>query len=181
MTRHTKEISEINNKLILNHLKKYFKQNSAALKIVVILLNKENKQENKDKIISLRVIDWFICNYCKKHNIVIKTPNNVVNIYNDYKLQLKAYSKLLFDPFKRHFKIDFYYNNSNFITTTIGQLNFLKWLIENNIYNYILEHKQTIIKKMLDSTKIIEKKKAQNKSKKQFINLITNAKILMHF
>ena len=66
-----------------------------------------------------------------------------IDIYNDYKSQLKAYNKKLFDPFCRSHNIEiiskfnFYYEENKFIVTTIGQLNFFKWAIENDIINYI--------------------------------------------
>ena len=89
--------------------------------------------------------------------ISLKIGNNnkveYINIYDSYKSNLKAFSKQIFDPFRRKnqiilifeknknnkFKINFkntLHNNknSNYIKTTIGQLNFFKWIIENNIY-----------------------------------------------
>jgi hypothetical protein len=62
----------------------------------------------------------------------------------DYKLKLKAYSKKRFDPFCRWDRITIPYKNDTFIQTTIGQLNFFKWAIENDIVQYIEEHYDTI-------------------------------------
>lgn len=95
--------------------------------------------------ISLRVIDWFVTNYSKKNNInyYIQTKKNgeLVNkqfiVYLNYKSQLKAYSKKQFDPFCRRERISFYYDSKKEIVTTVGQLNFFRWAIENNIISYI--------------------------------------------
>jgi hypothetical protein len=87
--------------------------------------------------LSLRVLDWFVTNYCKTHNIILKNKKKPYNIYLDYKSQLKAFSKKQFDPFCRRERIVFYYDKSNYITTTVGQLNFFKWAIENDILSYV--------------------------------------------
>jgi hypothetical protein len=57
---------------------------------------------------------------------------------------LKAYSKKRFDPFCRWDRITIPYTNGTYIQTTIGQLNFFKWAIENNIVQYIEQHYDTI-------------------------------------
>jgi hypothetical protein len=62
----------------------------------------------------------------------------------DYKLKLKAYSKKRFDPFCRWDRISVPYKNGTFIETTIGQLNFFKWALENKVIDYLEEHYETI-------------------------------------
>jgi hypothetical protein len=59
------------------------------------------------------------------------------NVYLKYKGQLKAYSKKHFDPFCRRNRINFFYNETDSIVTTIGQLNFFKWAISYKIIEYI--------------------------------------------
>ena len=96
-----------------------------------------------DSKISLRIVDWFATNYAKKYYTLYVIEGTVDNItrrfkvYDDYKLKLKAYSKARFDPFCRWDRINIPYTNGNFIETTIGQLNFFKWAIENNIIDFI--------------------------------------------
>ena len=58
-------------------------------------------------------------------------------VYIKYKLQLNAFSKKQFDPFCRRERIKFYYGPDKYIVTTVGQLNFFKWAIENGIIDYI--------------------------------------------
>lgn len=65
-------------------------------------------------------------------------------VYNDYKLKLKAYSKKRFDPFCRWDRVTIPYDNEQYMETTIGQLNFFKWAIENNIIDYIKNNYETI-------------------------------------
>jgi hypothetical protein len=106
-------------------------------------LSKMMKIINGESKISLRIVDWFVTNYAKKYYTVydLGTKQSIrFKVYNDYKLKLKAYSKKRFDPFCRWERITIPYDNENYMETTIGQLNFFKWAIENNIIEYINEH-----------------------------------------
>ena len=100
--------------------------------------------------ISLRIVDWFVTNYSKKNYIIYTLINSLNNnnerfkVYNDYKLKLKAYSKKKFDPFCRWERIDVPYKNNTCIQTTLGQLNFFKWCIENEIIDYIKNNYEII-------------------------------------
>jgi hypothetical protein len=69
-------------------------------------------------------------------------------VYFDYKLKLKAYSKRRFDPFCRWDRISIPYKNETYIETTIGQLNFFKWALENKVIDYIDDHYDVIEKDM---------------------------------
>lgn len=164
--------------LLMDSLQNFFNNVSNIAKIIPILNNNRN--------ISLRVIDWFVTNYSKKHNIsyLINTDTKQIVgkkdaydpllckefvVYLNYKLQLKAYSKDQFDPFCRKSRIDFYYdaanvknyvtnnvpnseetidylnrNTDSYFTTTSGQLNFFRWIIKNNIVDYIMENVKAI-------------------------------------
>jgi hypothetical protein len=126
---------------------------------------------NNNGILSLRLIDWFITNYSKKNNVaydIFKESNNIhtltntklfvkrFNVYHSYKSQLKAYSKKRFDPFCRRDRINFSYmegNKVNEISTTVGQLNFFKWAINNCVLKYINENKNIVEEDMNISLK----------------------------
>jgi hypothetical protein len=104
--------------------------------------------------ISLRIVDWFATNYAKKNYTLYtieQTADNVARrfkVYDDYKLKLKAYSKKRFDPFCRWERISIPYKDGNFIETTIGQLNFFKWALENKVIEYIQLNYDVIEKDM---------------------------------
>jgi hypothetical protein len=105
-------------------------------------LNKMMNIINGESKISLRIVDWFVTNFAKKYYTVYELSskeNDITRfkVYNDYKLKLKAYSKRRFDPFCRWERITIPYDNEKSMETTIGQLNFFKWAIENNIIHYI--------------------------------------------
>lgn len=113
--------------------------------------------------ISLRLIDWFVTNYSKKYNTVItkEKSNNIIhfNVYLSYRSQLKAYSKQLFDPFRRRDRITFFYDKDNSIETTIGQLNFFRWIIQNEILDYIISNIKEIETDMIKIQKDNQNKK----------------------
>ena len=108
----------------------------------------ESTNSTKDERVSLRLIDWFVTNYSKKNNIIItkEKNNNIIhfNVYLSYRAQLKAYSKQLFDPFRRRDRITFFYDSTNSIETTIGQLNMFRWIIQNDILDYIYNNIENI-------------------------------------
>lgn len=130
------------NTLLLTNLLKFYEQNG-NLDVMLQIINGHSK-------ISLRIIDWFATNYAKKYFTVYVINNEYskgsrrFKVYVDYKLKLKAYSKKRFDPFCRWDRITIPYKNGTFIQTTIGQLNFFKWAIENDIVQYIEQHYGTI-------------------------------------
>ena len=121
------------------------KSNNTAQIIILYEYLLRNKDMFFDKFfeiilndkIKIFVIDFFITVYSNKKNIIIETSkDNYIDVYNDYKTQLKSYNKKYFDPYKRFKKIELEHKNQKIITT-IGQMNFFKWLITNNIIDYI--------------------------------------------
>ena len=136
----------ISNELLLLSVTNFYKNNQQYLKEILPIIFKTSS-------ISLRLIDWFVTNYCKKYNIILiqkktDTSSYYFNVYSNYRSQLKAFKKIKFDPFRRRERIKFYYNESNFVETTIGQLNFFRWFIENDLFSYIKEHYDAIEKDM---------------------------------
>ena len=131
------------NELLMKNLMDFY-NNRENLHNMMSIINGESK-------ISLRIVDWFVTNFAKKYYTVYEqqikegSPDTYrFKVYNDYKLKLKAYSKRRFDPFCRWERISIPYDNDNFMETTIGQLNFFKWAIENKIVQYIEENYKDI-------------------------------------
>jgi hypothetical protein len=124
------------NQLLLNNLLAFYKDQSLIDRMLNIITGESR--------ISLRIVDWFATNYAKKfYTLYDLNTNNGIHrfkVYFDYKLKLKAYSKKRFDPFCRWERISIPYRNGTHIETTIGQLNFFKWALENKVIEYIEEH-----------------------------------------
>jgi hypothetical protein len=95
-------------------------------------------------IISLRLIDWFVTNYAKRHNIGYIMGSQEFMVYMSYKSQLKAYSKKLFDPFCRRERIMFSLPGTDQFVTTVGKLNFFRWAIEKNVIEYLKTNRVTV-------------------------------------
>jgi hypothetical protein len=149
MSAYTSNHTNTQNELLMNHLMQFY-QNKDHLHKMMRIINGESR-------ISLRIVDWFVTNYSKKNYTVYENPwknsrsthdgseEGTVEmvrfkVYNDYKLKLKAYSKRRFDPFCRWERITIPYGENQYVETTIGQLNFFKWVIENRILEYIENH-----------------------------------------
>jgi len=137
------------NELLLNNLMIFYKDKSRLMKMMSIINGESN--------ISLRIVDWFVTNYAKMfftiYDMPLKEGSTEIcrfKVYQDYKLKLKAYSKKRFDPFCRWERITVPYDENSHIETTIGQLNFFKWAIENRIIAYIQENYADIEKDMND-------------------------------
>ena len=121
------------------------------------------------KFVSLRLLDWFATNYSKAYQVWI----HKTDIYKDYKQNLKGYKKQYFDPFCRRKRvylrgkdfgikscvIDENHNKTlslsyghtsrnvegcEEIQTTVGQLNFFRWLIQKQVIKYILDNHNAI-------------------------------------
>jgi len=197
--------------LLIIPITKYFSNKKTLKKLITIL---------KGESISLRLIDWFVTNYCKKFNVLynlndfkdkdsliidnqeelqnipIKTQipipisiphqlpqlttqqkkdqsfDNFIIVHNNYKGQLKAYSKKNFDPFCRRNRIRFYYDENKYFITTVGQLNFFKWALENYIINYIKAHLKDIENDMNLRCEIVKKVSTKIKNQENENNVI---------
>lgn len=143
------------NELLLNNLLEFYKNEDNLTRMLKIITG-----ESK---ISLRIVDWFATNYAKKNYTLYEMTNQNnetirFKVYFDYKLKLKAYSKKRFDPFCRWDRISIPYKSGTCIETTIGQLNFFKWAIENKVINYI-EDNYDVIEKDMNSRNSTSKRK----------------------
>jgi hypothetical protein len=107
--------------------------------------------------ISLRLIDWFVTNYSKQYNISYVLNGQEFLIYTNYKAQLKAYSKKLFDPFCRRERIMFQIQGFPLFQTTVGKLNFFRWAIEKGVLNYMKLNLPRIEKAMNLSAREMQK------------------------
>jgi hypothetical protein len=129
---------------------------------------------NADSIISLRVLEWVVTKSNKKA-VNIKIGNNEyfsINIM--YKAQLKSYKKKNFDPFRRDRKFYYTYDpndDNKKVLTTLGQLNFFKWAVSNNIIDYVEKHYEDINRSMINYNKEEKIKKTEKKKKK--VEIIT--------
>lgn len=113
------------NEILLKSLSDFFSSEKNMAELTEILTHSSG--------ISLRNIEWFVTNYAKEsHTKVISPSGNQIDVHIAYKSSLGGYSKKLFDPFCRTERIQF-----KGFTTTVAQLNFIRWCIRNGIINFI--------------------------------------------
>ena len=133
------------NDLLMSNLMDFYKDDK-NLNTMLKIITGESK-------ISLRIVDWFATNYAKKYYTLYDIEDSIGKnkrfiVYVDYKLKLKAYSKKRFDPFCRWDRISVPYKDGTCIETTIGQLNFFKWALENKVVDFIEKNYENIEKDM---------------------------------
>lgn len=108
--------------------------------------------------LSLRILDWFVTHYARMNHVVYYIYNDKYmtkypeagggahirkfNLYLEYRKQLQSYTKMFFDPFRRHERITFVVDKTplKVIETTVGQLNFFRWATENHVIEYVLDN-----------------------------------------
>jgi hypothetical protein len=142
--------------LMLGSLTQYFSRHAAHRRMLHELVEGRTA-------ISLRMLDWFVTHYAKRHNTLYwidgdalhtqypgtgnnpAAPPKKFAVYIEYRSQLRAFSKHVFDPFRRHHRISFVVGERPdetpiFVDTTIGQLNFFRWALQNKVIDYVLSN-----------------------------------------
>ena len=110
---------------------------------------------NGDGVVSLRLMEWFVTNFAKKNNTYYHTDEmRCFNVYLSYKSQLKAYNKRYFDPFCRNERVTFTDSEGTEVESTVGQANFFRWVIQNQILKWASEHISEIEEDMLLAVKM---------------------------
>lgn len=156
--------------LLLTSLTEFYNKNDKYKQILKDIIDGKHK-------LSLRIIEWLVTHYAKINNIYYwiddekiiynelpdtKKCYKKVNLYQDYRAQLKSYSKFNFDSFRRHNRITFFLDLENqvFIETTIGQLNFFRWIFNNGVIDYAIDNYSEIYNRMI--TNNLHKNKISN-------------------
>ena len=139
--------------LIISSLQKFYSNRADTNEILELLQGTSR--------ISLRLIDWFVTNYARQYNISYILNSQEFMVYTNYKSQLKAYSKKLFDPFCRRERIMFQLPGHESFLTTVGKLNFFRWAIEKGIIDYIKLNLAKIEKEMNSSAREMQKVRKQ--------------------
>ena len=139
--------------ILLASLKTFFENKNNLVSMMEVIRN---------QTISMRVLDWFVSNYSKKNNVCFLTKTNkYFNIYLEYKSSLKSYSKRFFDPFCRGPRIMFKDAEGKEFSTTVGQLNFFRWAIKNEL---ILQCKDIVDDVEQDMISAVKRRKSADKN-----------------
>ena len=136
MISHNQSGKSLNSDLLMVSISKFYTSKNYIQRILPIV--------NGTSRISLRLVDWFVTNYAKRHTVGYVLGGQEFMVYMSYKSQLKAYSKKLFDPFCRRERIMFSLPGVDAFVTTVGKLNFFRWAIEKNIIEYLKVNRETV-------------------------------------
>lgn len=169
-------MSSLGRDLLLSSITKYFNEHPEHLETIILIINGKYN-------LSLRMLDWLVTHYAKRKNIIYwidpkektyysKLPKDIevakrcikFDMNMEYRGQLKSYTKQYTDPFRRHNRITYMVDNDRSIETTIGQLNFFRWVFRNNVLDYAMNNKNAIVADMCKENTI--KKKDQKNTKK---------------
>lgn len=123
-----------------------------VLRNLVIKLNNETSNAPR-----LRAYDWAVTNYAKGNPMVMLVKNKdgtnaMVDPNLAYEGELRKHHRLLFDPFRRGTHI-FFDIDTNIHRSTVGQLTFIKWCIDNGVDKYVESNLKMIRSHMSKATK----------------------------
>ena len=153
---------------VLHRLERFYSNATNLERIRQILSGTSN--------VSLRLIDWLVTNYAKKHDVAYKVGDRYVNVYLAYKSHLKAYSKKMFDPFCRWKHIKF-----QGLDTTVGQLNFFEWAIQDGVLEFLETHYEDVHKDMEMSTASTDPaEKADGRRKRHELSRAATKSLRLH-
>lgn len=119
----------------------------------------------RQEAFSLRIIDWTTTNYSKRHRITIYHRGLPTDLHNDYRRFLGVFTKKYFDPFARRERIKLLVHGGRggggddddppggggaALMTTVGQLNFMRWMLERNVHVAVQQLRATVELDMRD-------------------------------
>ena len=137
-------------KNLLRNMNKFYENQNHFWQLHQILSNKNP--------VSLRTIDYFCSSYSSKGIVFKNKLGNLVDVFSEYQDGLGSLGKANFDPFRRDTKIKFI-KHGKVIETTVGQLRFFAFIIDNGILDYIVRYKDVISQQMASGLKMSRKKR----------------------
>jgi hypothetical protein len=166
----------------LQDMAEFYTQERINVLLVPIITQKD--------VLSLRVLDWLVTNYAKKHNVVYEyapRPGErlLINVYNEYKAWLRNYRRKNFDPFRRRERITFQTAEGKEEETTVGQLNFVYWAHTYGVLTYTRTHLHTIEQDMNRSLCEVKRQKEADrrqgkKRKRQELSQLPSTRCMVY-
>jgi hypothetical protein len=99
----------------------------------------------RQEAFSLRIVDWTTTNYSKRHRITIYHDGLPIDLHNDYRRFLGVFTKKYFDPFARRERLTLHLHpDKQTLTTTVGQLNFMRWMLQRQVHTKVQALKKEI-------------------------------------
>lgn len=123
--------------VLLDSVLEWYNENPSRVESFLSIVKRKNGM-------SLRVIDWLVTNYSKTRCVVLESDGVPRDLNRDYQMNLSAYNKRNMDPFARKNKICIIVNEKESRNSTVGQLNFFRWFIQNGIVVFLQKNKVLI-------------------------------------
>ena len=141
---------------------------------------------NQEDDISLRLIDWTLTNYAKKHCIKYQLSNGrIIDVHQSYKNFMTSYRRnILFDLFRRGKCSKVIYGNQKLsLLTGIKQLNSFRFILEIELVDYIRKNKEKIETDMRISLRrsAANKKNDKTRKKRQELSTSIYKKCMKHY
>lgn len=132
-----------------------------------------DSRKSRTNKLSFGLLDWFNVNYSKQYNIEYKHTKlgrtKVVYVWQAYNSALNGYGKHLFDPFARGKNkggmITLTNDKGESVKTTLRQLNYFRWAINNGVIDYVKAHVDEIYDDFYKRNRGVKKVKGQKKKK----------------
>lgn len=141
-----RERLELNELLRINFITEDF------LKNILVPLNDESSSVPR-----LRMYNWAVTNYAKEKAITIQINDKdgkirLIDPAISYDSALKRLHRTLFDPYRRA-SLLFFRLEKDVHHTTVGQLLFVKWCIENCVDKFVETHEDDIREHLNESNR----------------------------
>lgn len=102
--------------------------------------------------ISLRALAWLITNGVDD-----------MKVCEEYEAQLRAHTRRRFDPFRRCERLELRLKGES-VTTTVGQMNFFRWLIESGTWQFVVDNGARVSAEVARKTNAMPKPAKSDKS-----------------
>jgi hypothetical protein len=126
--------------------------------------------QNHEKTICLRTLEHLVTSYASTHKVeYLRDERDIVpwNVYLSYREQLKyGGNKKKLDTFRRGSKFAFR-KGATQITTSLCQLNFFRWAIQNKVIDWALEHAEEIKADMAKADALKERDRLERRQKRK--------------
>jgi hypothetical protein len=131
-------------RILMNSLERFYNTRAHWSKFIFL-------RDTKQSGISLRTFDKYTTQYVVSHTVTFPGTNK--SVHDSYREQLKSWKKRMFDPNARdhsrpmdNSKDQALLSLFNLVipgvgtieNTNVGQLNFFRWVIQNNVYDLIV-------------------------------------------
>jgi hypothetical protein len=140
----------------------------------------QQRRGNDADSVSLRTLDWVVTNYSKKVYLKCCSVDGALrDLHNAYREELDFYGRQLFDPFRRGPRVSFELDGVT-QDTTIGQLNFFRFMIYSGVLDCALVNASAVEQDMIVTQARAKEIRANMGAKRRRVELTPSNQSRMH-